>query len=80
MAKEVFIRENDSNLLLWAQSLNTLKIKDCIKKLLKYIELLAVSRLSGPQIHHDKLPTHTHLIFNLHELENLYLLKVNEVS
>ena len=47
MAKEVFIRENDSNILLWAHSLNTLKIKDCIKKILKFIELLAFSRLGG---------------------------------
>jgi len=58
MAKEVFIRENDSNTLLWANSLTTIKIKHCIKNLLKFIELLTVSRL-GSQEELKKMPTHT---------------------
>lgn len=50
---------------------------------MKFVELLAVSRLGGAaasDCEDDKYPTQTHLVFNLHELENQYLLKVNEAS
>lgn len=53
-----------------------------MKQLLRFIELMAVARMvMGPQEFSDKnLPSNTQLVFNLHELENLFLIKVNEVS
>ena len=45
MLKEVFIKESDSQVLLWAYSQTSIKIKLHINKLVKFIELMTVATL-----------------------------------
>lgn len=84
LLQEVYISECDSKLLLWAQAKTSIKIKQCISSIVKFIGLLAkLSMLEdSPELTEKlkSLPTHTQLVFNLHELENLAQLKTNEVN
>ena len=82
LLNEVYIRGNDSQVLLWAHKLTSIKIMFCVRRLLKFIELLTVARTmsSARGLETLKLPSVPHLTLNLHELDNLYLLKTNEVS
>jgi hypothetical protein len=80
IVKEIFIAENDSNVLLWANEQNTIKIRHSIKLLIQFIEILAVARItkSPEEYKEEDLPCVSKLILNLHELENMYMIKTNE--
>lgn len=69
-------------MLLWAHKLTSIKILACVRRLLKFVELLTVASTmaSARDLEALKLPSVPRLILNLHELDNLYLLKINEVS
>lgn len=80
IVKEIFIAENDSNVLLWAHEQTTIKIRHSIKLLIQFIEILAVAQITkSPQEYKEEdLPNVSKLILNLHELENMYMIKTNE--
>ena len=45
MLQEVYIKENDFKLVIWGQTQTSIKLKQYIVKLIKFIELLAQRNL-----------------------------------
>ena len=67
---------------MWANTLTSMKIQQSMRQLMRFIEFVVLFRESvdTDTFHEKQLPTVSKLILNLHELDNLCLLKSNEVN
>ena len=82
LSRDFCISLSDHEVLIKAFSMTTIKLSQAIKKLLVFIELVSSikQQIGSKEMGAFGFPVISRLVLNLHELDNLFALKTNEVS